>query len=253
MTPRVPDTAASAAPASPPRRRLPAAAGLRLLVSVRDPEEALQAAAGGIDLIDLKEPAAGALGALAPALARATMQALRGGGYGQPVSATIGDHEPGWSHRQVRERIEALAAAGVDWVKVGIGPGLERPLDWLDMLAGLPAAVVPVFIVDAGLEPGLWREACRRFPLLMLDTADKLGGSLLERLDPATLAEAVVLAQAQGAGCGLAGALRIEDVPALRRLGCDYAGFRSAVCEGPREGRLAPERLARLRAAAGRA
>nr|WP_231497814.1 (5-formylfuran-3-yl)methyl phosphate synthase [Methylibium sp. T29-B] len=35
---------------------------MRLLVSVRNVEEALAAAAAGVDFIDLKEPSAGALG-----------------------------------------------------------------------------------------------------------------------------------------------------------------------------------------------
>jgi hypothetical protein len=48
---------------------------------------------------------------------------------------------------------------------------------------------------------------------------------------------------------GLAGALRLADLPALVRLGPDFAGFRSAVCDGSREGRLDPGRLEALHAA----
>lgn len=232
------------------RRQLPAAQGLRLLVSVRDASEALVAAAGGADLIDFKEPSDGALGGLRPEAAQTVLRALREAGHAQPVSATIGDHAPHWTPDAVQERIAAMAATGVDWVKVGIGPGMARPADWLALFATLPAAVVPVFIVDQGLEPGLWREACRRFALLMLDTDDKRGGSLPERLGEPLLAEAMAVARVHGAQVGLAGALRLEHVPLLRRLGCDYAGFRSAVCDGPREGRLSATRLAALCTAA---
>jgi hypothetical protein len=39
---------------------------MKMLVSVRDIDEALAAAQAGADFIDLKDPAAGALGGLAP-------------------------------------------------------------------------------------------------------------------------------------------------------------------------------------------
>lgn len=241
------------AAAGPARRGpgLPPCRGLRLLVSVRDVDEALAAAAGGADLIDLKEPSRGALGGLEPALAGDIVRALRAAGAHQPVSATIGDHAPDWSPETLVARIEATAAAGVDWVKVGLGgAGMSRPLAWLAALAGLEAPVVPVLIVDRGLDRELWAAACRRFPMLMLDTADKQGGSLFERLDAPTLRHAVETAHAHGAAVGLAGALRFAHLPALQALGPDYAGFRSAVCAGPREGRLDAGRVARLRALA---
>jgi uncharacterized protein (UPF0264 family) len=49
--------------------------------------------------------------------------------------------------------------------------------------------------------------------------------------------------------CGLAGALRLQDVPALQRLRPGYAGFRSAVCAGERAGALDPARVRALRQA----
>jgi uncharacterized protein (UPF0264 family) len=48
---------------------------------------------------------------------------------------------------------------------------------------------------------------------------------------------------------GLAGALRRPQLAALRALGPDFAGFRSAVCAGDRSGQLDPERLRDLAAA----
>ena len=64
---------------------------MRLLVSVRSPDEALLAARHGADLIDLKEPGAGALGGLPLATIRAIVAALRAEGVALPTSATIGD------------------------------------------------------------------------------------------------------------------------------------------------------------------
>ncbi len=59
-----------------------------MLASVRTLDEALLALAGGADIIDLKDPARGALGALDQATARNIVAAIGGRA---PVSATIGD------------------------------------------------------------------------------------------------------------------------------------------------------------------
>ena len=56
--------------------------------------------------------------------------------------------------------------------------------------------------------------------------------------------------QARRAGrlVGLAGALRIEHLPQLKRLAPDFAGFRSAVCSGARTSELVPAKVRALRA-----
>jgi len=55
--------------------------------------------------------------------------------------------------------------------------------------------------------------------------------------------------RASGALVGLAGALGRPQLAALRTLGPDFAGFRSAVCAGDRAGELDPQRLCELAAA----
>jgi (5-formylfuran-3-yl)methyl phosphate synthase len=49
-----------------------------------------------------------------------------------------------------------------------------------------------------------------------------------------------------GALAGLAGALRMDDAPTLKALSPDFAGFRSAVCDGHRATALVPVRLRSL-------
>ena len=100
--------------------------GLRLLVSVRSVDEALCAADAGVDLIDLKEPAAGALGGLPIATVRAVVAALRERGNAGLISATIGD-VPMSAQALILERVHAVAACGVDYVKVGITRDAAAP------------------------------------------------------------------------------------------------------------------------------
>jgi len=204
---------------------------MKLLVSVRTVAEAAIAAADGADFIDLKEPRAGALGGLPVALIGDIVAALRAAGCTLPVSATIGDlpmHEMAAILAQAR----AVAACGVDYVKVGIERG-DGAAELLQALSALPFAVVPVFIADRGLDLDLVSRALD-FPALMADTADKLSGSLFDCVGGAELQRFVALARSRGALVGLAGALRLQHLPQLAALAPDFAGFRSAVCRGDR-------------------
>jgi len=218
---------------------------MRMLVSVRDVPEARIAAQAGADFIDLKEPRDGALGGLPVATIAAIVQALREQGSRLPISATIGDLPMSDLHA-IMARVDAVAACGVDYVKVGIERGAQA-VAVLDALAGSGHAIVPVFIADRGLDFEVVAHACPlRFPALMVDTADKLAGSLFDLLSDAELRRFITTVRGSGALVGLAGALRRPQLAALRALGPDFAGFRSAVCAGDRSGQLDPERLAAL-------
>lgn len=217
----------------------------RLLASVLSVEEALLAADSGADFIDLKEPGAGALGGLSLATIAAVVQALRQSGCSLPISATIGDL-PAAPLAPVLQQVRAVAACGVDYVKVGV-PRSPDALALLQALTTCGAAVVPVFIADQGLDDGALHRACGLgFPALMLDTADKAAGSLFDVLDDAALRRFLHAVRQSGALAGLAGALRHQHLPQLQALAPDFAGFRSALCAGSRAGTLDPQRLRAL-------
>ena len=221
---------------------------MRMLVSVRDVPEALVGARGGADFIDLKEPREGALGGLPIATIAGIARALREQHGHLAISATIGDL-PMHDLPAILARVDAVAACGVDYVKVGI----ERTAQVravLDALAATGHAVVPVFIADRALDFDHVAHACALgFPGVMVDTADKLQGSLFEAMPVAELRRFVALVRASGALAGLAGALRLPQLAALHALAPDFAGFRSAVCAGDRTGNIDPARLRALAAA----
>ncbi|URI05885.1 (5-formylfuran-3-yl)methyl phosphate synthase [Aquincola tertiaricarbonis] len=227
--------------------------GLRLLVSVRTVEEAWQAAEGGADFIDLKEPRAGALGGLPEATLRAIVQSLRSGGSTLAISATIGDL-PLTDLPAVMTRVHAVAACGVDIVKVGIPRTADGApaMAALDALAACGHAIVPVFIADQGLDAAVVAHAAALGPRLagvMVDTQDKLAGSLFDAMPMADLRHFVHTLRAAGQLVGLAGALRLQHLPAVLSLAPDFAGFRSAVCAGDRRGALEVARVRALRQA----
>jgi uncharacterized protein (UPF0264 family) len=213
---------------------------------VADLEEAETALALGAEVLDLKDPRAGALGAWEPE--RLSMAVARFGGR-VPLSATTGDlpMEPAI----LREAAERVAASGVDVVKIGFftNAGRSEVSDALRPLAARGVRLVAVLMADrdpdlADLAPF----ARAGFLGVMLDTADKRAGGLRRHRDDARLARFVADAHAFGLLCGLAGSLRPTDIAPLVRLGPDYLGFRGALCAGERTDRLDPEAFRRVRA-----
>ena len=219
----------------------------RLLASVTDPAEAEQAIRGGADLIDLKDPSRGALGALPYEQVRTIVTQVAGR---RPVSATIGDLPA--DAALTGGLIAATAATGVDYVKVGFFSAAHRAC-CLPAIAerARDAAIVVVLFADRAPDLSDLRAfAAAGCSGVMLDTADKAGGSLLAHLCPNALGAFVRQAQSLGLLCGLAGSLRLTDLPALLPLAPDYLGFRGALCHAHRRtAGLAPERLNAVRRA----
>jgi (5-formylfuran-3-yl)methyl phosphate synthase len=216
-----------------------------LLASVRTVAEASAAMENGADIIDLKDPTQGALGALPRAVIEAIVERVRATGA-FPVSATVGDLDDG-EHDEMVRRVLATAQTGVDFVKVGIAPGAGAR-GALRRLAGLPVRVVPLFLADAGLDLALIDVACAAgFPIVMVDTGDKRTGSLFDCVAPAVLAAMIRITHDAGARAGLAGSLRFAHVPMIAELAPDIAGFRGALCDGTRTGTLLGTKVRALR------
>lgn len=216
----------------------------RLLASVRNVQEARLALRGGTDLIDLKEPNAGALGAVPLARIKEIRSAL---GPDVLMSATIGDR-PMQADLLSRAVIKT-AETGVDYVKVGFSTGGDR-LDCMQSIRRLSARgirIVAVLFADQGFDPYSLDELHDAgVHGAMLDTAAK-HTSLRQQLDTAQLQLFVRRCRALNLLCGLAGSLRLADVDPLLRIAPDYLGFRGALCNGDRRGRLNPQALGALR------
>jgi uncharacterized protein (UPF0264 family) len=226
---------------------------MRLLVSVVDADEARAAAAAGADIVDVKNPAEGSLGAPAPAVIAAVRATVP---TELPVSAAIGDMPdlPGTA------ALAALGAAscGATFVKVGLW-GVSTEDDAVVLLRAVRDAVPDAAVVAAAYADARRVEhaplAPERLPrvaqaagvgVCLLDTAVKDGRGLFEWLAPVALAALVAEAHDAGLEMALAGALRADDLPLVRETGADIAGVRSAVCAGGR--RSAPLDPARVRA-----
>jgi len=228
---------------------------MKLLVSVADAAEARLAVAGGVDIVDVKNPAEGSLGAPAPGVIAQVREVLPAE---LPLSAALGDLPclPGTA------ALAALGAvrSGAAYVKLGLW-GVTRVEDAVAALRGArdavdgEAEVVAVAYADAArvpsrpLAPSELVTAAREAGVggCLIDTAVKDGRGLLSWLTPDALAELVAEAHNAGLELALAGELRAEDVATVRATGADIAGVRSAACrEGRRTAPLDPVRIAEL-------
>lgn len=218
-----------------------------LLASVRSAAEAAIAVAGGADIIDAKEPSAGALGRVEPAVLRAIVHEVSGS---RPVSATIGDLE--LSPAVVSAAVQRTAEDGADIVKIGVFPGaLVETWQALRPLTRRGLRLVAVMFGDRAPDLAALPARCAEagFYGVMLDTADKAAGPLTQHLDRAALAQFVRDARALGLVSGLAGSLRLGDVSDLAPLGADYLGFRSALTVSGRSSSLDAAALRQVRQA----
>jgi uncharacterized protein (UPF0264 family) len=227
-----------------------------LMVSVINPEEVPTAISGGADILDVKNPLEGSLGAQFPHI----LQEVRAiTPYTVKVSAAIGDvpNLPG------TVSLAALGAAscGVDYVKVGLyGPGSEEEAIYLlravrQAVEGFPAVrVIAAGYADARrcgtLDPHWLPGIARKAEIAgcLLDTYIKDGHNLFDFLDPATLGALAAEAHASGLLFALAGALQAEHLCQVQEVGADVVGVRTAACRGnQRNGRLDGERIELLR------
>jgi uncharacterized protein (UPF0264 family) len=197
----------------------------RFLASVRSADEARIALAGGADIIDAKEPDAGALGAVTFPALMAIVQAVNGQ---RPVSATVGD----CALDDAASRVRATAETGIDYVKIGLFDAPNRSaLGALERCAEGGTRLIAVIFADRAPSWAWVRDLAEAgFAGVMLDTADKRQGGLLSHLGMGALADFLAEARAHRLLAGLAGSLRAEDIRPLMPLMPDVLGFRGALC-----------------------
>ncbi len=217
----------------------------KLLASVSNFEEAQIVLDGGADIIDLKDPTKGALGALPLADIQRIVQHINGQ---RPVSATIGDLP--MDAQILFNAVLNTAATKVDYIKIGFFKSSNQH-ECIKVLAPLARLHKLIAVCFADQQPDfslIEKCADANFHGVMLDTANKQNGGLREHMQPIDLIEFIVLSRKHHLLCGLAGSLRLADIPALLELQPDYLGFRGALCEsGLRTEKMSTEKLRAVR------
>ncbi|MHC1600678.1 MAG: (5-formylfuran-3-yl)methyl phosphate synthase [Candidatus Methanospirareceae archaeon] len=233
---------------------------MKLLVSPKDVEEAKAVIRGNADIVDVKNPKEGSLGANFPWVIKSIKELVeKEGGNGMKMSAAIGDfyYKPGTAS------LAALGAAsvGADYIKIGLFKIKTRE-EAIDLLSGVVKAVkgfdpmkkvVSAFYSDYkrinSISPfeiaAIGKEV--DIDVAMVDTGIKDGRSTLEFLSEEELKTFVSESRALGLETALAGALKFEDIPALKGVNPDILGVRGMVCGGDRNAQVREELVTELR------
>ena len=226
-----------------------------LLVSVRDAREARLALAGGVDLIDIKEPSRGALGEADPAIWRDVRDATAGA---VPLSAALGEMLAAVPSAHLAE------LAGFQFAKWGLARcrrDPDWPARWAQRLQWLPSAVIPVAVVYADWQTAeapppeqvIEQAAALHCGVMLFDTFDKARGSLLDYLPLPELTRWTSQARRAGLRVVLGGRLDPLTIPRVLPLAPDYVAVRGAACRQDRTGSLDVARVRALRALLGAA
>ncbi|MGR9087007.1 MAG: (5-formylfuran-3-yl)methyl phosphate synthase [Gammaproteobacteria bacterium] len=221
-----------------------------MLASVTGVEEAVLALTAEVDIIDLKQPAQGALGALELNAVKQIRCYCRGH---RPVSATVGDLP--MQPEVVFDAVGAMAETGVDYIKVGFFPGGDREgvIRKLSVLTRQNLSLIAVLFADIDPDPDpVLIETLKTsgFRGVMLDTMDKRKGSLTAMVAATQIRHFVMQVKSRHMMCGLAGSLKLDDVPGLIACRPDYLGFRGALCvQGERTARLDRRSVVRIKQA----
>jgi uncharacterized protein (UPF0264 family) len=228
---------------------------MKLLVSPMNKEEAIIVSRGGADIVDVKNPIEGSLGANFPWIIKDIKEAVNGR---QPISATIGDfhYKPGTAS------LAALGAAvaGADYIKVGLYD-IQTQAQAFELLINIIRAVKDYDstkkIVASGysdykrinsISPLSLSEVAAKVSadVVMVDTAIKDGKSTFEFMDEKGLKRFTDIAHEYGLENAIAGSLKFDDLPVLERIGPDIIGVRSMVCGGNRRTTIQQKLVERL-------
>ncbi|MBQ16338.1 MAG: hypothetical protein CMJ65_04350 [Planctomycetaceae bacterium] len=233
--------------------------GMRLLVSVRSLDEAVEAISGGCDILDVKEPGRGSLGMAD--LREIVAVAEFAGSVGRASSAALGELEE-WPRPGLRN----TAWPRLDYAKLGLsGMAVDRGWQrkWCDVREELNVTSqwIAVAYADAesceapSVEAVVEAAVATRCAGVLIDTWNKSRGDLLEQIDVTRLEWVRRRTRQAGLLLGLAGRVSVEGLPRVVALKPDVVAIRSAAClEGQREqavdsGRVAlfAERLRKAR------
>lgn len=200
----------------------------KMLASVNCLEEAIMAEQADVDIIDLKQPSLGALGALETELVSRIVNSTQ---LTKPISATVGDLP--MQANTIFNAVEKMAATGVDYVKIGFFPeGDWQPIiQQLKSLTRMNIKLIAVLFADQNPDlDSLQSFSQAGFSGVMLDTMNKQNGSLTQVMPLKEIQTFVENSKKYKLLCGLAGSLRLQDIASLKALQADYLGFRGALC-----------------------
>jgi uncharacterized protein (UPF0264 family) len=220
----------------------------QLLVSVRDAAEAREAVMGGADVVDVKEPSRGSLGAADPEVWQDIFRQVP---ENCPTSVALGE----LLERSCSERVRQLPS--VQYAKVGLA-GCRHVSNWRQRWAtltdDLPQETGPVAVIYADADNAEAPEpleiirtavdlSCQA---VLFDTHGKKSGWLLDHIHRNDLRQMIQLIRDAGLMVVLAGSITLPRLDHVLELNPDLVAVRGAACVGSRTGRVCRDLVRQL-------
>lgn len=205
----------------------------QLLISVTSIEEAKIAIENGADIIDLKDPNKGALGALSIEQINSIVTYVNAQNIAKVnTSATIGDLP--MQADLISRYVAELSKTKVDFIKIGFfeANDYQPCLDALQAstIAGIKLIAVlfaestyPASLIEAIKQAG--------FIGVMLDTFNKNGLTLLDFYSEKKRKDLAKEVVNSDLSFGLAGSLKLQHIALVKEINPTYIGFRGGVCD----------------------
>ena len=242
-----------------------------LLISVRCPEEARVSLLHAIDVLDLKEPLEGALGAVSEAVIEKVLQLVERVKLEQPPKLSLAMGELAdwdferWSN--LLDRYQSDHIRKFCFLKIGLA-GAQQLTDWQEtwsrLFAGLPESTQPVVVAYLDRLPEVlersssmkdggdrcpsieqlveFAQSQRQVSTILLDTWCKQA-DLFAKINDQRLREIIAAANRAGLAVVVAGSVKIDSLERVIQAGASLVGVRGAVCAGDRSGQLCEQKL----------
>ena len=242
-----------------------------LLVSVRCPEEARLSLKHSIDVLDLKEPINGALGAMSATDVEKIVQLVTQVNLEQPPRLSLAMGElADWDFERwpsVLDRYPLKLISRFRFVKIGLA-GAQQLTDWQEtwsrLFAGLPESTQPVVVAYLDRLPEVlersssmkgggdrcpsieqlieFAQTQRQVSTILLDTWCKQA-DLFAKINDQRLRGIIAAANRAGLAVVVAGSVKIDSLERVIQAGASLVGVRGAVCAGDRSGQLCEQKL----------
>ncbi len=207
----------------------------QLLISVTDIKEARLALTHGADLIDLKDPRQGALGALPITTIQEVVSFVKAhrAHSQQYTSATVGDLP--MEAKLISRQVLAVASTNVDFVKVGFFESEDYQSCLVALSESAKKGIKLIAVLFAEIQYpeyllGLIKHA--GFYGVMLDTAQKNGATFMDYYTEEQMMSFSRRVKDHAMVFGLAGSLGIQHLEKVVVYTPTYIGFRGGVSVG---------------------
>jgi len=197
----------------------------KILASIKNISEAKILINSEVDIIDLKDPANGALGKLENDNIKDIISFI---GKKKLTSSTIGDLPN--DEDLIAKNVNELSATEVDFIKIGVYEN-----DYINTLSKIVSCkkLIAVFFADKFLPTKKEILILKNsgFSGVMIDTSDKKSGNLFNHISDIDVHNFILSAKNLNLLTGVAGSINSSHINQIVKLNPNYMGFRGALCE----------------------